>query len=548
MRCWATASRAVETYRQALGLDPGVEDRSKALWGLASAHLSQGEYGHAEDLAREGITIVSSMVRRLSEEEGAGARDSFRGLFDVGVRAAVAMDDSSKLAWFLEHGRAGSLREALGSHEAVLVAGLSAEQRKRLAVVRGEETRALEALRRAGSRTERRAREHALAEAQAAVHALMVQIQREAKAAASLPLAAPDDLAKIRTYIEPGEVLVLYGMTESDALALLVHGKGARIVDLGATSRIEHAVGRLLGDSRTRVDPSAASELAKLVVEPLGLGNDVRRIILSPTGVLGYAPFSMLVPGKELIHAPSGTTYGLLLAQRSQQGQRILGLGDPDYRTVVNDRALGIHRGGSRKLLPPLAATRQEVGAVADVKLMDEKATETALRSALEAEPRWRAVHLACHGLVDAERPMRSSVAVTADTDTDGFLTCLEVLRMRIPADLVVLSACETGKGRVYATEGVVGLASAFMTAGARAVLCSLWEGRRPGDAGAHGQVLRAVESQGREEGTRGCRCAQEGAGIRPESTRSGSTRTTGRPGCCGDCRTDYPRRKRLRA
>ena len=65
---------------------------------------------------------------------------------------------------------------------------------------------------------------------------------------------------------------------------------------------------------------------------------------------------------------------------------------------------------------------------------------------------------------------------LSADERDDGFLTALEVFRMKIPADLVVLSACETGTGRIYKAEGILGLTRAFMFAGAPRVVCSLWK------------------------------------------------------------------------
>ena len=85
-------------------------------------------------------------------------------------------------------------------------------------------------------------------------------------------------------------------------------------------------------------------------------------------------------------------------------------------------------------------------------------------------------MHLACHGLVDPENPERSALALTADGKSDGFLTALEIVDMKIPADLVVMSACETGKGKIYRTEGIVGLTRAFMFAGGPRVICSLWK------------------------------------------------------------------------
>ena len=88
----------------------------------------------------------------------------------------------------------------------------------------------------------------------------------------------------------------------------------------------------------------------------------------------------------------------------------------------------------------------------------------------------WRAVHLACHGLINPEEPLRSSLALSPAGDDDGFLTTLDVFRLKIPADLVVLSACETARGKAYKAEGVVGFTRAFMMAGAPRVIVSLWQ------------------------------------------------------------------------
>jgi CHAT domain-containing protein len=71
---------------------------------------------------------------------------------------------------------------------------------------------------------------------------------------------------------------------------------------------------------------------------------------------------------------------------------------------------------------------------------------------------------------------MFSSLALRADDRHDGLLTTLDVFRLKAPADLVVLSACETARGKVYRAEGVIGFTRAFMFAGAPRVICSLWK------------------------------------------------------------------------
>ena len=85
--------------------------------------------------------------------------------------------------------------------------------------------------------------------------------------------------------------------------------------------------------------------------------------------------------------------------------------------------------------------------------------------------PRWRAVHLACHGRADAQRPLLSGLILAGGEE----LTTLDLFRLRIPADLVVLSACRTAVGKQHRAEGIFGLTRAFMLAGSPRVISSLW-------------------------------------------------------------------------
>jgi CHAT domain-containing protein len=175
---------------------------------------------------------------------------------------------------------------------------------------------------------------------------------------------------------------------------------------------------------------------------------------------------------------PSGTTYGHLLGDAAARGEQVLALGDPDYGVAFDPRALEAFASKERgRRFAPLPATREEAKAVGDVTLLGRDASEAGLRAAIAAKgARWHGIHFACHGLVDPERPRLCSLALTPDAGNDGFLTALEVLRSEIPADLVVLSACETSKGRIIQGEGIVGLTRAFMFAGSPRVVCSLWK------------------------------------------------------------------------
>jgi CHAT domain-containing protein len=86
-----------------------------------------------------------------------------------------------------------------------------------------------------------------------------------------------------------------------------------------------------------------------------------------------------------------------------------------------------------------------------------------------------RVVHLATHGLVDGAEPERSSVVLAPDANDDGYLYTLEILATPTRSRLIVISACETARGRISRGEGVVGLSRAFLGAGAESVVASLW-------------------------------------------------------------------------
>jgi len=141
---------------------------------------------------------------------------------------------------------------------------------------------------------------------------------------------------------------------------------------------------------------------------------------------------------------------------------------------LVNER-------GSLSRLP---FTRDEAEAILAVaptgqsaKVLDFKANRATATSAELS--RYRIVHLATHGVLNTEHPELSGLVLSLVDEQgkpqDGFLRLHEVYNLNMPAELVVLSACQTGLGKEIKGEGLVGLTRGFMYAGAKRVLASLW-------------------------------------------------------------------------
>jgi tetratricopeptide (TPR) repeat protein len=137
-----------------------------------------------------------------------------------------------------------------------------------------------------------------------------------------------------------------------------------------------------------------------------------------------------------------------------------------------------------RLVIPRLPFTRQEADRIlaaatgsTNLKALDFKADRA---TATGAElGRYRYVHFATHGLLDSERPGLSALALSLVDEQgkpqDGFLRAHEIYNLNLPAELVTLSACQTGLGKETKGEGLVGLTRGFMYAGAARVVVSLW-------------------------------------------------------------------------
>jgi len=479
--------QSLGAYRQALS----CQERARAmasdlgllneevliLWNLSSTHLSLKKPAEAAKAARLGVEGLRTLFEGLADEQGATARDRWSGLLVNGISAGFALRDADEVLYFLESGRAGALLASLKRRGAIARASIPEKLRKDETAARAAILAAQAQLDRAlvaGARKDIKQAHSQLVAARGAMLDVVERIQRSAKAAADVIYPKAAKLEQIQVSLDTEEALVLYALMPNYAVALVVTGKDARTVILGRVEGIRSALDKLVlhvpkSDSRATLD-----SLRRRLIEPLGLASTVKRVLISPDKRLTYLPFALLLGNRDVVYVPSGTTYGVLRDERGKRGKGVLALGDPDYGARVDTATASVSNRGHT--LVPLPGTRAEAKAVGDVVLLGRDANETGLREALKKRERWRSVHFACHGLMDLERPLLSSLALSAGDDGDRFLTTLDVFQMKLAADLVVLSACETGKGKIYESEGIVGFTRAFMFAGAPRVIVSLWK------------------------------------------------------------------------
>ncbi|NET60898.1 MAG: CHAT domain-containing protein, partial [Symploca sp. SIO2E6] len=259
----------------------------------------------------------------------------------------------------------------------------------------------------------------------------------------------------------------------------------------------------------------SVSQLSEILLTPVveQLGN--KRLLIVGDGALQYVPFSALpLPGisgedvvpllanNEIVNLPSATTLGIIRqeqATRKTAPKTIAILADPVFSSNderVKSSKQPIDSSLQQQLLDRsareadigvwqrLPGTRTEAEAIMALVPDSERVHgfDFAANREMITNPElsnYRIIHLATHGLLNSTNPELSGVVLSLfDEQGDsqnGFLRLHDVFNLNLPAELVVLSACQTGLGQEVKGEGLVGLTRGFMYAGSPRVLVSLW-------------------------------------------------------------------------
>ena len=427
---------------------------------LARAYLALGDPASGLEASERVVAATLRDSGALPDMVGARYRAKRGEAFALGVEAAVRTGEVDRLFRMAELARAAALRARLRAEE-VVDRSLSPALRDERLRLEEEEATAVGAYRAllAGGEPAAVARAY---EGVIAVRERADRLRERIRTKQSLPghLLAPVvvGLAEARADLAPDEALVVYAAGADRLHAVVATAAGARHVALAPLAEVETLVaGAVIEDRSTPAEPAVAA-LRRVLAEPLGLAPAVRRVRVVPVDAVGNVAFAAVWPDREIVRLPSVTVGRLLDARPRSGAERVLA-------------AAGAPWGPDR----PLDGAQAEVRAVGGDVLEGETATESRLRAAVEGTP-WRAVHLACHALIDPVVPSRSALAFRPSPGSDGLWTLSEVLGAHVPADLVVLSACSTGTGRRFGPEGDFGFAQAFFVAGARRVIASLWD------------------------------------------------------------------------
>ncbi len=310
-----------------------------------------------------------------------------------------------------------------------------------------------------------------------------------------------------KEFVDHKTAVFAFQVGKESAYAFCLSSRGLNVYPIPTQKKLrEMVIGhrRAISDTDNQ-DFSSGYELYKALIEPgleKGLEKSLKKIMIIPDDILTILPFETLVlssqPADWLIknftiyYAPSlsslkGITHFQNRKNRKKPSFNLLAVGDPYYgeleekyvelstKTIFQD-LYSLSDMKFYRLRYSDEEVRRISGQIPRSRVLTrEKASEDLVKRANLAD--YRMLHFAAHGLIDDQKPARSAIVLTLDNDPteDGFLQMREILNLKLNADLVVLSSCQTGLGQFIRGEGVEGLSRAFFYAGASSVLMSLW-------------------------------------------------------------------------
>ena len=363
-------------------------------------------------------------------------------------------------------------------------------------------------------------------------------IRKSSPQFAAISQPQPATVAQIQQQILDADTLLLeYLLGDSASYVWAVSQSGVHSYQLPKREAIEDVARdlyELLASRGVRNDASAsqhdaqaqqdAKELSDMVLGPVRQDIRGKRLLVVADGALQYIPFAMLPSPEEGVPRPllaqheivTLPSVSVLAVQRAALGSRqepvdqiavladpVFSLSDPRVknhdgvvpvtkadadapatRLLVHTAADANVKTSTIAFIPRLPFTRQEADRIlavapasANLEALDFNASrQTVLSNQLS---HYKYVHFATHGYLDSQQPELSAIVLSMVDEQghpeDGFLRVHDIYNLQLPADVVVLSACQTGLGKEIKGEGLVGLTRGFMYAGAARVVVSLW-------------------------------------------------------------------------
>ena len=288
------------------------------------------------------------------------------------------------------------------------------------------------------------------------------------------------DIEKLKQLLPEDVCLLTYFLSEDRVFVYMISQKGLSLESKPFDGDMTRIIKGLRNAIKYR-DDQTLKDYSKRLCDILipDIDNKIKKIVIIPDGELSTLPYEVLTlsnkkTSKYLIedfsvaYEYSAKLFYQRLTQnrsgRADKGSLLLmapihfeGMSDLSHSTIEAKEIDLLFRGDEWNT----------------TVLLNEKASESFLKSM--SATRYDYIHLATHGIVNESEPNLSKVFLSADGQNDGQLFAREIYGLNLNANMISLSACETGLGKIAKGEGVVGLSRALMYAGAKNIVVSLW-------------------------------------------------------------------------
>ena len=496
-------AKAAFTQADELARGMGLRDSEwRALHGLARLDVSAGRRPEAKALLVKAVGIIEGMRAELKVDQ---LKDGFISdksvVYEDLVTLLSDMGEVSEAFRTAERSRARNLIDLLGNKRRTPQRKQDQVLYDRINAVRVRLHEQESLLAGAQGQNEREVYARGVKRLQDEYRDVLLELQANRPDIASLVSVNPLTLPEVQQLLEPGVALLTYYVTASEILCWTVDREH---VDLTRTRLGRDTLGKMILTYRRmlqNLEPVEAhsKELYRLLLAPvLPRLTGVKELGIIPHDALHTLAFATLSDGEAslldrypLFQLPSASVFRFTLERRkTERNTRVLAVGNPD----LHDQSLEL----------PFA--EREVGSLSwnypnMTALTREKATKSWISGHIGE---FGIIHLATHGEFDPVNPLFSALKLVSDAkDKDGDLEAAEIFDLKINADLIVLSACQTGLGKVTSGDEVQGMNQAFLYAGTHALVSSLWRVSDISTAMLMKQFYREYQSRPKAESLR---------------------------------------------
>ncbi|MGQ4809405.1 Tol-Pal system protein TolB [Candidatus Entotheonellaceae bacterium PAL068K] len=467
---------AQNTYDAALALAQALdlpEVAWRALHGVGRLHRAQQRIAPALGAFRQAITVVEAIRAAIKVEEFRNGflrdkLDLYQDMIFLLLRQGRASDAFN----YVERARARSFIDLLGNRHLTLENAVSSDLLARHRSMQNTLLQLRQTLQHAPA-SQRPGLQDALARQKQAYQELLIEIKSAHPQLSTFVTVDPLTVTDLQRLLAPNVALVEYMVGQQSTAVWVITRDRVTVHQVPVTRQELSRRVQRYRQHLTRLLPVAdqARQLYDLLLRPVAAAfAQAKYVGIVPHDILHYLPFAALHDGNQSVldthavfYAPSASVLRFTFAKRRPGPKRtaVLAVGNPNLGSLNYDLPL------AEKEVRSLRWPFPEI----TILTRDQALESTVVRNI----DKYGIIHIASHGEFDSVNPLFSALKLAPDAQDDGNLEVSEIFGLNVQADLVTLSACQTGLGVILRGDEIIGLNRAFVYAGTHALIASLW-------------------------------------------------------------------------